>query len=147
MPKFNPKQLQHYVQSLQAVLQSTQDQANHVSPYFVKLDDARQEKKLSEMDSVEFKEIKAEFDDAVTCYEDNAKKLAALQAPVRWLGAHKSLVKNYDEYAKATKMMADALDADKQTIDEEHFTQSENDQELYMGKVQANVTKIFGSAM
>ncbi|CAH1855570.1 chemotaxis protein [Convivina intestini] len=146
MPKFNPKQIQHYIQALQEILSTTQDAANHVSPYFVKLDDARQANKLSEMPAVDFAEIKAEFDDVVTIYQENATKLADLKAPVRWLGVNKSLANNYQKYAEATAMMANALDVDQQTIDEAKFSQSEEDQQTYLAKVQANVGKIFGTA-
>ncbi|MDF7627363.1 chemotaxis protein [Leuconostocaceae bacterium ESL0723] len=144
MPKFNPKQIQTYLQTLQTVLGDTQEAANQVSPYFVKLDEARQADKLGDLPKAEFAEIKAEFDDAVGVYQKNATILADAKPPVRWLGVHKLLVKNYADYAKATEAMADAVVLDGQKIKEAEFSQSEKDQETSMNKVQANVGKIFG---
>ncbi|MGO1224528.1 MAG: chemotaxis protein, partial [Leuconostoc falkenbergense] len=43
MAKFNPKQAQVYVQTLQQVLTATQETADRVTPFFTKLDDAKQE--------------------------------------------------------------------------------------------------------
>ncbi|MDD9138923.1 chemotaxis protein [Fructobacillus sp. CRL 2054] len=145
MAKFNPKQMQYYVTTLQEVLQNTQDTADHVSPFFVKLDEAKQAGKVADMAKAEFGEIKAEFDDAVAAYEKNAKTLAVLQVPVRFMGVHKTLAKAYADYAAATKMMADALDEKNQSINEADFAQSEKDQETFLGKIQVQVAKIFGA--
>ncbi|GAO99790.1 hypothetical protein [Fructobacillus ficulneus] len=144
MAKFNPKQLQYYLQALQEVLTKTQETADHVSPFFVKLDEAKQKDALADMPKADFSEIKAEFDDAVAVYQDGAKTLAGLTIPVRFMGAHKTLAKAYQDYADATQMMADAVILDGQSIDEAKFAQSEKDQETYLNKVQAQVAKIFG---
>lgn len=144
MPKFNPKQIQQYLQTLQTALTDTQDAANQVSPFFVKLDEAKEAGKLGDMPSAEFAEIKAEFDDAVAVYQHNAKVLADVKVPVRFLGVHKLLTKHYQDYAQATADMATAVQIEGQTIDEDSFKQSEIDQEQSMNKVQANVAKIFG---
>ncbi|USS92509.1 chemotaxis protein [Fructobacillus americanaquae] len=144
MAKFNPKQLQYYLQALQDVLTKTQERADSVSPFFVKLDSAKQESAVADMPKADFAEVKAEFDDAVAVYQENAKTLAALTVPVRFMGAHKTLAKAYQDYADATALMADALILDGQKIDDEKFAQSEADQETYLNKVQAQVAKIFG---
>ncbi|MBS9336371.1 chemotaxis protein [Fructobacillus papyrifericola] len=145
MAKFNPKQMQYYVTTLQDVLTNTQETADHVSPFFVKLDEAKEAGKVKDMAKAEFGEIKAEFDDAVSAYQANAKTLAAVQVPVRFMGVHKTLAKAYADYAEATKMMADALNEKDQSIDEAAFAQSEKDQETYLTKIQAQVSKIFGA--
>lgn len=145
MAKFNPKQTQYYVQTLQEVLQNTQDTADHVAPFFVKLDEAKQAGKVAEMDKAEFGEIKAEFDDAVSAYQKNAQTLAGLKVPVRFMGVHTIMAKAYKDYAAATAMMADALNEKDQTINEADFAQSEKDQETFLTKIQAQVAKIFGA--
>ncbi|GAP02955.1 methyl-accepting chemotaxis protein [Fructobacillus pseudoficulneus] len=144
MAKFNPKQLQYYLQALQEVLTKTQEAADHVSPFFVKLDEAKEKGTVADMAKADFAEIKAEFDDVVAIYQANAKTLAGLTVPVRFLGAHKTLAKAYQDYADATQMMADAVILDGQKIDDDKFAQSEADQETYLNKVQAQVGKIFG---
>lgn len=145
MAKFNPKQLEYYVTTLQDVLTKTQETADHVSPFFVKLDEAKEAGKLADMEKADFVEIKAEFDDAVENYQANAKTLAALQVPVRFMGVHKTLAKAYADYANATQMMADSLNEKDQSINEADFKQSEEDQATFLNKIQAQVSKIFGA--
>ncbi|MDI6544511.1 chemotaxis protein [Leuconostoc suionicum] len=146
MAKFNPKQAQVYVQTLQEVLTITQDTANRVAPFFTKLDDAKETNAVADIPAAEFAEIKAEFEDAVAAYQKNAQILNTVQAPVRLLGLHKSLAKNYSAYAEATNMMSDALNVTDQTVDDALYVKSEEDQELYLGKIQANVSKIMMGA-
>ncbi|MCO0831870.1 chemotaxis protein [Fructobacillus sp. W13] len=145
MAKFNPKQLEYYVTTLQDVLTKTQETADHVSPFFVKLDEAKEAGKLADMEKADFVEIKAEFDDAVENYQANAKTLAGLQVPVRFMGVHKTLAKAYADYANATQMMADSLNEKDQSINEADFKQSEEDQATFLSKIQAQVSKIFGA--
>ena len=147
MAKFNPKQAQVYVQTLQQVLTATQEAADRVAPFFTKLDDAKQENKVTDIPAAEFAEIKAEFEDAVTSYQENAARLNAAQAPIRILGVHKSLAKNYELYAQATALMSDSLNVADQTIDDDKYEQSEADQAQYLNKVQTNVSKIMTSQM
>lgn len=146
MAKFNPKQAQVYVQTLQEVLTITQDTADRVAPFFTKLDDAKETNAVADIPAAEFAEIKAEFEDAVAAYQRNAQILNTVQAPVRLLGLHKSLAKNYSAYAEATNMMSDALNVTDQTVDDALYVKSEEDQELYLGKIQANVSKIMMGA-
>ncbi|MCT4375722.1 chemotaxis protein [Leuconostoc suionicum] len=146
MAKFNPKQAQVYVQTLQEVLTITQDTADRVAPFFTKLDDAKETNAVADIPAAEFAEIKAEFEDAVAAYQKNAQILNTVQAPVRLLGLHKSLAKNYSAYAEATNMMTDALNVTDQTVDDALYVKSEEDQELYLGKIQANVSKIMMGA-
>ncbi|MBS1007499.1 chemotaxis protein [Leuconostoc suionicum] len=146
MAKFNPKQAQVYVQTLQEVLTITQDTADRVAPFFTKLDDAKEANTVADIPAAEFAEIKAEFEDAVAAYQKNAQILNTVQAPVRLLGLHKSLAKNYSAYAEATNMMSDALNVTDQTVDDALYVKSEKDQELYLGKIQANVSKIMMGA-
>ncbi|WP_349515511.1 chemotaxis protein [Leuconostoc suionicum] len=146
MAKFNPKQAQVYVQTLQEVLTITQDTADRVAPFFTKLDDAKEANTVADIPAAEFAEIKAEFEDAVAAYQKNAQILNTVQAPVRLLGLHKSLAKNYSAYAEATNMMSDALNVTNQTVDDVLYVKSEEDQELYLGKIQANVSKIMMGA-
>ncbi|MBE4728020.1 chemotaxis protein [Leuconostoc suionicum] len=146
MAKFNPKQAQVYVQTLQEVLTITQDTAERVAPFFTKLDDAKETNAVADIPAAEFAEIKAEFEDAVAAYQKNAQILNTVQAPVRLLGLHKSLAKNYSAYAEATNMMSDALNVTDQTVDDALYVKSEEDQELYLGKIQANVSKIMMGA-
>lgn len=146
MAKFNPKQAQVYVQTLQEVLTITQDTADRVAPFFTKLDDAKEANAVADIPAAEFAEIKAEFEDAVAAYQKNAQILNAVQAPVRLLGLHKSLAKNYSSYAGATNMMCEALNVAYQTVDDVLYVKSEEDQELYLGKIQANVSKIMMGA-
>ncbi|MDC2805799.1 chemotaxis protein [Leuconostoc suionicum] len=146
MAKFNPKQAQVYVQTLQEVLTITQDTADRVAPFFTKLDDAKETNAVADIPAAEFAEIKAEFEDAVAAYQKNARILNTVQAPVRLLGLHKSLAKNYSAYAEATNMMSDALNVTDQTVDDALYVKSEEDQELYLGKIQANVSKIMMGA-
>ncbi|API71520.1 chemotaxis protein [Leuconostoc suionicum] len=146
MAKFNPKQAQVYVQTLQEVLTITQDTADRVAPFFTKLDDAKETNAVADIPAAEFAEIKAEFEDAVAAYQKNAQILNTVQAPVRLLGLHKSLAKNYSAYAEATNMMSDALNVTDQTVDDALYVKSEEDQELYLGKIQANVSKIMMGA-
>ena len=146
MAKFNPKQAQVYVQTLQEVLTITQDTADRVAPFFTKLDDAKETNAVADIPAAEFAEIKAEFEDAVAAYQKNAQILNTVQAPVRLLGLHKSLAKNYSAYAEATNMMSDALNVTNQTVDDVLYVKSEEDQELYLGKIQANVSKIMMGA-
>ncbi|MCT3044760.1 chemotaxis protein [Leuconostoc mesenteroides] len=146
MAKFNPKQAQVYVQTLQEVLTITQDTADRVAPFFTKLDDAKEANAVADIPAAEFAEIKAEFEDAVAAYQKNAQILNAVQAPIRLLGLHKSLAKNYSAYAGATNMMCEALNVADQTVDDVLYVKSEEDQELYLGKIQANVSKIMMGA-
>lgn len=146
MAKFNPKQAQVYVQTLQEVLTITQETADRVAPFFTKLDDAKETNAVADISAAEFAEIKAEFEDAVAAYQKNAQILNTVQAPVRLLGLHKSLAKNYSAYAEATNMMSDALNVTDQTVDDALYVKSEEDQELYLGKIQANVSKIMMGA-
>ena len=139
MAKFNPKQAQVYVQTLQEVLTITQDTADRVAPFFTKLDDAKEANAVADIPA-------AEFEDAVAAYQKNAQILNAVQAPVRLLGLHKSLAKNYSAYAGATNMMCEALNVAYQTVDDVLYVKSEEDQELYLGKIQANVSKILMGA-
>ncbi|QEA59397.1 chemotaxis protein [Leuconostoc koreense] len=146
MAKFNPKQAQVYVQTLQEVLTITQDTADRVAPFFTKLDDAKEANAVADIPAPEFAEIKAEFEDAVAAYQKNAQILNTVQAPVRLLGLHKSLAKNYSAYAEATDMMSKALNVADQAVDDALYVKSEEDQELYLGKIQANVSKIMMGA-
>ncbi|MGX4592712.1 chemotaxis protein [Leuconostoc sp. JNUCC 76] len=146
MAKFNPKQAQVYVQTLQEVLTITQDTADRVAPFFTKLDDAKETNSVADIPAAEFAEIKAEFEDAVAAYQKNAQILNTVQAPVRLLGLHKSLAKNYSAYAEATNMMSEALNVADQTVNDALYVKSEEDQELYLGKIQANVSKIMMGA-
>ncbi len=146
MAKFNPKQAQVYVQTLQEVLTITQDTADRVAPFFTKLDDAKEANAVANIPAAEFAEIKAEFEDAVAAYQKNAQILNTVQAPVRLMGLHKSLAKNYSAYAGATNMMSEALNVADQTVDDVLYVKSEEDQELYLGKIQANVSKIMMGA-
>ena len=146
MAKFNPKQAQVYVQTLQEVLTITQDTADRVAPFFTKLDDAKEANAVADIPAAEFAEIKAEFEDAVAAYQKNAQILNTVQAPVRLMGLHKSLSKNYSAYAGATNMMSEALNVADQTVDDVLYVKSEEDQELYLGKIQANVSKIMMGA-
>lgn len=146
MAKFNPKQAQVYVQTLQEVLTITQDTADRVAPFFTKLDDAKEANAVADIPAAEFAEIKAEFEDAVAAYQKNAQILNTVQTPVRLLGLHKSLAKNYSAYAEATDMMSKALNVANQTVDDALYVKSEEDQELYLGKIQANVSKIMMGA-
>ena len=145
MPKFNPKQIQIYAQTLQDVLENAENAAERVAPYFTKLRDAIDANTVADMPAAEFAEIKSEFDDAVAVYADNAAKLAAAQAPIRAIGVHKSLTANYQAYFEATKAMADAVKIDGQSVDMVPFEKSEDDQEVLSGKINTNVTKLLMS--
>ena len=147
MVKFNPKQGQIYVKTLQDVLTNTEEIANRVTPFFTKLDDAKEADKISEIPSAEFAEIKAEFEDAVASYKANASKLNAASAPVRLLGVHKSLASAYTKYAAATEIMADAVNVTNQSVDSEKYAHSEEEQGIYLEKIHAAVSKIMNSAI
>ena len=147
MPKFNPKQAQVYVQTLQNVLTQTEDTATRVTPFFTKLDDAKEAGKIDEIPAAEFAEIKAEFEDAVASYQANAAKLRAASAPVRLLGVHKSLTSAYSKYADATQLMADAVVVSDQSVAADKYAQSEEEQDIYLEKIHAAVAKIMNANM
>ncbi|MGX7041905.1 chemotaxis protein [Leuconostoc holzapfelii] len=147
MPKFNPKQAQMYVQTLQNVLTNTEDTATRVTPFFTKLDDAKAAGKIAEIPAAEFAEIKAEFEDAVASYQANAAKLNAASAPVRLLGVHKSLASAYAKYADATQLMADAVVVSDQSVADDKYAQSEEEQGIYLEKIHAAVAKIMNANM
>jgi len=147
LPKFNPKQAQAYMKTLQVVLTNTEETATHVEPFFTKLDDAKTADKISEIPAAEFAEIKAEFEDAVENYRHNAEQLNQAVAPVRLLGTHKSLAAAYTYYADATELMADAVIVSEQKIDDAKYEKSEEEQGLYLGKIQTAVSKIMNSHM
>ena len=117
MAKFNPKQAQIYIQTLQNVLTNTEETATRVTPFFTKLDDAKQADKIAEIPTAEFAEIKAEFEDTVENYKNNATQLTSASAPIRLLGVHKSLTSAYVKYAEATQLMADAVFVADRKID------------------------------
>ncbi|MDF7637638.1 chemotaxis protein [Leuconostocaceae bacterium ESL0958] len=145
MAKFNPKQTAFYLQTLQDILQETQNTADQASPFFVKIDEAKQAQAVGDMASADFAEIKAEFDDAVANYQSLAARLASLSTPVCYLGVQKILVKAYQDYAQATALMAASLTLSPQAVDNAKFEQSEEDQALYLSKIQGQVAKIFGA--
>ncbi|ADG41065.1 MULTISPECIES: hypothetical protein [Leuconostoc] len=147
MAKFNPKQAQIYIQTLQNVLTNTEETAERVTPFFTKLDDAKQADKVSEIPTAEFAEIKAEFEDTVASYKQNADQLNAASAPIRLLGIHKSLTSAYQKYAEATALMADAVVVTSHTIDNDKYEKSESDQAIYLEKIHAAVSKIMTTSM
>ncbi|WP_294973841.1 chemotaxis protein [uncultured Leuconostoc sp.] len=147
MAKFNPKQAQMYIQTLQNVLTNTEETATRVTPFFTKLDDAKQADKVAEIPTAEFAEIKAEFEDTVENYKNNATQLTAASAPIRLLGVHKSLTSAYVKYAEATQLMADAVIVADQTIDAQKYEKSEQDQSVYLEKIHTAVAKIMNSGM
>ncbi|ETJ00585.1 MAG: hypothetical protein Q611_LSC00045G0002 [Leuconostoc sp. DORA_2] len=146
MAKFNPKQAQIYIQTLQSVLTNTEDTATRVTPFFTKLDDAKAADKISEIPAAEFAEIKAEFEDAVASYQSNAQQLAKASAPVRLLGVHKTLSAAYTKYAEATQLMSEAVIVAGQAVDNDKYAKSEADQAVYLEKIHAAVGKIMNSA-
>lgn len=145
MPKFNPKQAQIYIQTLQNVLTNTEDTATRVSPFFTKLDDAKEAGQIADIPAAEFAEIKAEFEDALANYKANAAQLNAASAPVRLLGVHKSLATAYTKYAEATQLMADAVVVADQSVDADKYAQSEEEQGIYLEKIHAAVAKIMNA--
>ncbi|CAM3094990.1 chemotaxis protein [Leuconostoc rapi] len=147
MAKFNPKQAQIYIQTLQNVLTNTEETAERVTPFFTKLDDAKQADKISDIPTAEFAEIKAEFEDTVENYKQNAAQLNTASAPIRLLGIHKSLVSAYQNYAEATALMADAVVVANHAIDNDKYEKSENDQAIYLEKIHAAVSKIMTTSM
>jgi len=147
LAKFNPKQAQIYIQTLQNVLSNTEETAERVTPFFTKLDDAKQAGKVSEIPTAEFVEIKAEFEDTVENYKNNAQQLKDASAPIRMLGMHKSLSSAYSQYADATELMANAVIVENQSIDEASYEKSESDQAIYLEKIQIAVSKIMNSSM
>lgn len=142
MPKFNPKALQFYVQTLQDVLSAGEDAAVQVEPFYTKLRDALDADTVADMPTAEFAEINAEFDDAVDIYARNAEQLAKVQVPVRAMGAHKALVSHYQAYAQATADMRDAVQVDGQSVDMVAFEASEAQQAELMAKIQVAVQKV-----
>lgn len=142
MPKFNPKALQFYAQTLQDVLSAGEDAAVQVEPFYSKLRDALDADTVTDMPAAEFAEVKAEFDDAVDVYERNAAQLAKVQVPVRAMGAHKTLATSYQAYAQATADMRDAVDVTSQSVDLAAFEKSEEEQAALMAKIQIAVQKV-----
>lgn len=147
MAKFNPKQAQIYIQTLQNVLTNTEETAERVTPFFTKLDDAKQADKISDIPTAEFAEIKAEFEDTVENYKKNAMQLNMASAPIRLLGIHKSLVSAYQKYAEATALMAEAVDVASHDVDNSKYEKSENDQAIYLEKIHAAVSKIMTTSL
>ncbi|MBM7617945.1 hypothetical protein JOC36_001539 [Weissella uvarum] len=138
---------QQYAMMIGDIAQLTEETGEKTSPFFEKLDEALKAEKLSDLDKAEFQDIAAAFEDAVDVYQDAAKKLHELKAPARILGMHKTLAQIYQDYADATKEMADSLDVDKQAVDLDAFRDSEEKQNDLITKFGAQIRRVMMSAM
>jgi len=140
----NPQQ---YAMKLSEIVQKTEEIGTHVGPFFAKLEEAMQADKVSEMPKSEFQEIAAEFDDTVEAYEGTITEMKQLNAPVRAMGMHQSMMTTYRAYVDATRKMADALDVENQTIIQPAFAESEVAQEDLMDKFTAQINRILTSVL
>ena len=113
-----------------------------VAPLFTELSEAIEKKAVDKLSDAEFKNIKAEFIDASDNYLSGIDLIKKAKPPVKLMGVNINLVKYYQEYAEATKVMTDSLDENKKTIDMDAFTKSENDQDVAVEKFNIALNKI-----
>ncbi|MBS0950281.1 hypothetical protein JK159_07930 [Weissella minor] len=138
---------QQYAMKVAEIAQLTEDTGEKTSPFFDRLDAALNDDKLADMSKEDFQEIATAFDDAVDVYQDASANLAAIKAPARVLGMHKSLVQSYKDYADATQEMADALQVEKHAVDMEQFRDSEAKQNDLIVKFGTQLRRVIMSAM
>lgn len=137
-----PVKPQQFAQGLQNFLNAIDDTNAKVAPFYSKLRTALNDKTLSEMSDLDFKAILAEFMDANDGYQRAADHLSTLAAPVQLLGLKSNLVDYFRAYVAATKDMTASLETNSKTVDLKKFSQSEQDQDDLMQKINHTVNRI-----
>ena len=94
------------------------------------------------MPKTEFQEIIADFYDATEVYEANTVKLQEVNAPVKLMGLYANFKKHYAEYAVACRAMVNAIDVEKQFVDQQKFNAAGDEQENQMDKISVTMQKM-----
>lgn len=117
-----------YAQTLNDVLQRTQEIQEELNPKFQEIKTALQKNELEQMQSAHYLTIQGDFQHGTDEYAQLTQQLADLRAPARFMGIHMNLVQAYRAYVQACQQMIDSM-KDNRTVDLEQFQQSEQDQD------------------
>ncbi|UQS81835.1 hypothetical protein MOO45_06445 [Bombilactobacillus folatiphilus] len=114
----------HYANTLNDVLQKTQEIQEDLNPKFQEIKTALDNDQLVEMASSHYLQIQGDFQHGTDEYAKLTQKLAALKAPAKIMGVHLNLVHSYQAYVQACQQMIDSMKDDR-TVDQEAFKASE----------------------
>ncbi|WP_353989385.1 hypothetical protein ABVF11_06540 [Pediococcus argentinicus] len=134
--------IQKYANSITTVTDIVEKTGDQVDPFFQQLKDVLKNNKVSELGTDKLSEIKDHFQIATDAYRKCEDIIQKAQAPVRLIGKHRQFQSAFKNYTSACQNMVDAVDPEKQTVDEQKFNQSEADQEQHMEKVTSALTRI-----
>ncbi|EPC49089.1 hypothetical protein Lpp123_15536 [Lacticaseibacillus paracasei subsp. paracasei Lpp123] len=136
--------LANYGTTINAVVEATQDNQEKMAPLFEPLRKAIDENKLADYDLEAYQQTQTVFSEGTSNYEALLVKLQQVAAPVRLLGPHHTLVRDFAAFTEACKAMTASLHADRQ-VDVAAFNAAEKAQDRGNSKIHQGKSKKFQS--
>lgn len=121
--------MSYYIQQINQLVQQTEEIGETLNEHFMVLRSAIDKKTTDQLEKEQLEEISNKFAKGVATYKNIYKQLLQMRAPVKVIGIHKKLEKNYDEYIKGCQQMLDSIDTEKNLLDVEAFNQAEKIQD------------------
>ncbi|MDR0899289.1 MAG: hypothetical protein LBM27_02930 [Lactobacillaceae bacterium] len=140
-----PVSPQQYFMGLQDILERIGDTNEGVSDYYEKLSEHLKNNTLADLSDAEYKDIYAEFADAVDKYKQMEVDIQKLPVPVKLIGMNTNLVKYFKHYVEGTQMMLDSLNPTQKEVNLEQFNQSDEIQSEMITRFQVTFSKMIGT--
>ena len=137
--------MRRYAKIVSDVIDSTSKNGEDLNGDYETLRKSIDTDTIADLTSERLAEIKAHFQSGTDKYQQNVNQLQQAPVPVKLLGRHKLLVRDYQDYANACQAMTNSLEPDQVTIDVDKFNQSEKDQESSIAKVSNVTTRIMST--
>lgn len=134
--------IQTYAGLISRVTDVLEQTGEQVDPYFQELKKCLQLGQVEELDQSRLAEIKSQFQKATDRYQSIEKEIVNEKAPVKLIGKHQLLKRDYVRYVAECQKMVDAVDLEYKRIDVQAFSNSEKSQEDIMAQITKTLTRI-----
>lgn len=118
-----------YVQTINVIVETTEQTGEDMSPYYEELRVAMDDNKVSEITPERFDEIVEKFKEGTDIYRNLSEQIMRMQPPVKVIGIHKKLERTYLEYVVGCQEMIDSMNIETHSVDQVAFDAAEAKQD------------------
>lgn len=114
-----------YVQTINVIVETTEQTGEDMSPYYEELRQAMDANKVNEMTPERFDEIVNKFKEGTSIYRNLSEQITRMKPPVKVIGIHKKLERTYLEYVAGCQEMVDSINIETRSVDQAAFDAAE----------------------
>ncbi|ANK59026.1 hypothetical protein BSQ39_10740 [Loigolactobacillus backii] len=132
----------HYAHVVDSMIQTTQNLTGQLNGDYELIKQAIATDTVGEIANDQWLSIKKNFNAGVADYQKSLKTLKDVRPPAKAMGLQHSLLTAYTDYVAGCGAMADAVDAEKHTVDVAAFTSAEQQQDQASEAMNKQVSRL-----